>query len=254
LEVTAGGDAEKLGLLGPHPFPYRNVLAELHRQRCPKTYVEIGIATGDTILLAGPETEVVGIDPQFGRRSIEGKDHFYRLTSDEFFARHDLGAILGRPVDFAFIDGMHLFEFALRDLMNIEQVCTDQSLIALHDCLPRPPEIAARENTGDPRVTAWTGDVWKLILCLADYRPDLRVELNPAPPTGLLLVGNLDPDSRVLRERYDEICERYIPLDYPGAESLLSKYGSIDPGELAKIDQAAAQLYRSLAPRPEAGG
>src|SRR5207249_2239032 len=107
-----------------------------------------------------------------GRHPIEREGHFYRLTSDEFFARHDLGEILGRPVDFAFIDGWHLFEFALRDFMNLERFCTDRPLIALHDCLPRPREIAAREKT--PQGIAWAGDVWKLILCLADFRPDLR--------------------------------------------------------------------------------
>ena len=44
------------------------------------------------------------------------------MTSDDFFASHDLAQVLGgRPVDLAYIDGMHQFEFALRDFMNLER-------------------------------------------------------------------------------------------------------------------------------------
>ena len=48
----------------------------------------------------------------------------------------------------AFIDGMHLFEFALRDFMNIERHANWWSVIVFDDMLPRatstrPPVIAA---------------------------------------------------------------------------------------------------------------
>src|SRR5256885_12302956 len=46
------------------------------------------------------------------------------------FAEHDLSKELGgRPVDLAFIDGMHLFEFALRDFVNLERYCAPGSTI-----------------------------------------------------------------------------------------------------------------------------
>ena len=48
-------------------------------------------------------------------------------------------------MDFAFIDGMHLFEFALRDFMNLERHCTPQSVIMVHDCYPTEREHAERE-------------------------------------------------------------------------------------------------------------
>ena len=39
-------------------------------------------------------------------------------------------------VDLVFIDGLHLFEFALRDFFNAEAWCSRTSTIVLHDCVP----------------------------------------------------------------------------------------------------------------------
>jgi hypothetical protein len=43
------------------------------------------------------------------------------MTSDDYFATHDLSKDLGGAVAFAFIDGLHSFEQALRDFSNIER-------------------------------------------------------------------------------------------------------------------------------------
>ena len=40
--------------------------------------------------------------------------HFFKISSDEFFAHHPPPA----PFDIIFIDGLHTFEQALRDLLN----------------------------------------------------------------------------------------------------------------------------------------
>ena len=69
------------------------------------------------------------------------------LTSDEFFSTHDLREELGgSPVDLSFIDGLHLFEFALRDFINLERAGTEQSMIVLHDTDPPDADMAARES------------------------------------------------------------------------------------------------------------
>ena len=39
---------------------------------------------------------------------------------------------------------MHLYEFALRDFMNIEAHCRPESLVVLHDCLPVDSYMARR--------------------------------------------------------------------------------------------------------------
>jgi hypothetical protein len=53
----------------------------------------------------------------------------------------------------------------------------------------------------------WTGDVWRCALLLKRRRPDLRITALDAPPTGLLLVTNLDPNSSMLRENYTALVE-----------------------------------------------
>ena len=67
-----------------------------------------------------------------------------RATSSS--PQHDVRAALGGlPVDLALIDGMHHFEYALRDFMNLERLCAPQSTILIDDCFPaRPADRAAR--------------------------------------------------------------------------------------------------------------
>ena len=189
---------------------YYGVLAELHRTRHPRTYVEIGVAQGATLALAGVDTMCIGIDPEPEvPDALARRCHIEKMTSDEFFSGPRLGELLGeRTADMAFIDGMHLFECALRDFMNLEASAGRDSLIAVHDCLPRDQASSSRERT----VRLWTGDVWKLVFCLLDYRPDLQITLLDVRPSGLCLVGELQPGDTTLRDNYAAIIERYMPM------------------------------------------
>jgi hypothetical protein len=138
------------------------------------------------------------------------------MTSDEFFARHNLAQELGcGTVDLAFIDGMHLFEFALRDFANLEKFCAPASTILVHDCYPVDRVTAARERT----TQIWSGDVWKLIICLKKYRADLRIGTVDVPPTGLAIIRGLDPGSTTLASRLDKLYEEFIPYDYGEMEA-----------------------------------
>lgn len=206
-------EAHSLWALAQLPGPdYYEMLKRIHRHLRPATYVEIGIDKGSTIAVAALGTRIVGIDPdpQLSRPLPESV-RIFRETSDEFFAKHDLCEELGgRPVDLALIDGMHLFEFALRDFINIERCCTAASTCLVHDCYPLDEPTSGRD-----RVTQfWTGDVWKLILCLRKYRPDLDVHTVATPPTGLAVIRCLDPTSRVLVDRLDSMCDEFMALPY----------------------------------------
>jgi hypothetical protein len=64
----------------------------------------------------------------------------------------------------------------------------------------------------------WTGDVWRLLPILKKYRSDLRVLFVDCPPTGLVAVTNLAPQSEVLRHEYYTILDEFRCLE-------LSSYG-----------------------------
>jgi hypothetical protein len=75
----------------------------------------------------------------------------------------------------------------------------------------------------------WTGDVWKLIVCLRQYRPDLEIAVVDVPPTGLGIVTRLDPASSVLRDRQGELLERFVNMDYSALEGdARARLGVID--------------------------
>ncbi len=188
---------------------YLKFMQNLHRALKPKWYFEIGTQTGASLVLSSansiavdPDFQIVG-DP-YGNKS---QLHMFQQTSDEFFASNHLDAI-GARIDLAFLDGMHLYEYLLRDFMNTERHMSPDGVILLHDCVPWNEGMAERDRAKSP-TQAWTGDVWKVVCILQSYRPDLQVEIYDCAPTGLVAVSGLDPSNRVLDSAYDEIIRLY---------------------------------------------
>jgi hypothetical protein len=208
-----GAQGAIASLLFPGP-PYREVLAHIHRLRRPDTYLEIGVEYGSTLALATTVSVAAGVDPadlEIEKPLPKGA-RLYRLKSDEFFERETPESVFGgKPVDFAFIDGMHWFEYALRDFAHVERWASKDSIVVLHDCLPVTRVAACR----DRRSTFWVGDVWKALECLLDRRPDLVIHVVPTAPSGLVIVRRLDPSSRLLLDEADGIDARYRNADYP---------------------------------------
>jgi len=213
LETTAPIDIltyENKGL------PYTDVLKKFHEQLRPKTYFEIGTLQGATLALSRAKT--IAVDPCFklivspvGNREVT---MFFQMPSDEFFARHDPLALFGEKIDLAFLDGLHYFEFLLRDFINTEKSCKANSIIALHDCIPMNLPMTTRANPGG----FWTGDVWKLVLVLKEYRPQVKLYSFDAWPTGLICCTGLDPQSNILSENYHAIVDQWrdVNLDEYG--------------------------------------
>ncbi|MGB3148085.1 MAG: glycosyltransferase, partial [Paracoccaceae bacterium] len=116
---------------------------------------------------------------------------------------------LGLKIDLAFLDGMHLFEYLLRDFINTERHMAPDGLVTLHDCVPFN-RVMAERDWDRAKTRSWTGDVWKLVPILRAYRPDLTVEVLDLAPTGLVTVRNLDPENTSLADQYDEIVSKYL--------------------------------------------
>jgi hypothetical protein len=185
----------------PHPEPImtrHELLEMLHQKTRPRTYLEIGIRTGNSMALS--RTRSIGVDPLFKiDKPIHCDVQLIKSTSDDFFARDNpLAHFGGVPVDLAFIDGMHLSEFALRDFINIEPFMADAGVIVIDDVLPRNGLEAARDRKTEP----WTGDVYKVIEILRRRRPDLVVLLINTAPTGTAVVVGVDQASTILKDAY----------------------------------------------------
>lgn len=193
---------------------YFALMQELHQDLKPDVYLEIGTESGASLALSKGLS--IAIDPAFRiEADVMGPKSgliLQQCTSDEFFASGLLEK-LDLKVDLAFLDGMHLFEYLLRDFINTEQRMSPDGTILMHDCVPFSQAGAKRE--WDRRVTrSWTGDVWKLLPILQEYRPDLNVRTFDTPPSGLVVVSGLDPENRVLSEKMDEIIERFTEMSF----------------------------------------
>ena len=192
---------------------YVAFMRRLHPFLKPATYLEIGVFQGMSLALVAPGTEAIGVDPAPQiLHPVSPHVVVEVMTSDDFFASRGKHTLFGgRPLALGFIDGMHRFEFALRDFINMERLCASDSTILIHDCYPLNRATAGREVTTS---MFWSGDIWRLILILKKYRPDLQVNTLALAPTGLGMVRGLDPASSVLADRYDEIVAEFLAVDY----------------------------------------
>jgi hypothetical protein len=222
-------------------------LAAIHERLRPRTYLEIGVNDGSSLALSRATS--IAIDPAFRvTHELRCDLHLARATSDDFFAGRDPIRHLrggrnpirnmrrGRPpfaawtggtvIDLAFIDGMHHFEFALRDFMNVERFSGPASVIVLDDIYPRNVDEAAR----DRHTSAWAGDVYKIVDVLRRHRPDLVVLPMNTTPTGVLVVLGADHRSSALAAAYDElIAELVVPDPQAVPTEVLERRGAVEP-------------------------
>lgn len=186
--------------------PYQSVIGNFHEHLKPQTYIEIGIADGIVLQLA--KCKSIGVDPDPKLKGDFSSHLIYTKTSDAFFLEDASQLFSQDKIDLAFIDGMHLFEFVLRDFANVEKHCHENSYILMHDILPRCFSEASRGRVTND----WTGDVWRTILCLRKYRPDLNITILDAQPTGLAVITELDPSSNFLEKNHDDLVKEFLSI------------------------------------------
>jgi hypothetical protein len=223
-------------------------LRELHRLVQPRSYLETGIQKGVSLALS--RVPSVGIDPEFAvERELATDVHLVRSGSDEFFARPEPLAHLAEPVvDLAFIDGMHLAEYALRDFLAVERYTTASSAILVDDVLPRDVALTRRVRIG---TDSWTGDVYKITAALRTLRPDLVVIEVDTAGTGTLLVLCPDAARDGVLDGYDDWLETAVvpdPQDVP--ESVLRRTRAVDP--MALVASPAWSTLVEVRGRPHA--
>ncbi len=204
---------------------YLKVLAQLHEKLHPDFYLEIGVRLGKSLQLASCES--VGVDPQFDIKVDLGSNHrLLRTSSDEFFEERENDALRLKKIDIAFIDGMHLFEFVIRDFINVEKNSSGHTVVVIDDIYPNHLLQAERKRCSQ----VWTGDVWKVTHCLGKFRPDLQLTYLNAYPTGLLIVTGLKADNKVLVNRYNPLIRQYRDMQLEGEAqvNILERKEAID--------------------------
>lgn len=210
---------------------YLDVLERIHRELAPDFYLEIGVRRGRSLSLA--TCRAVGVDPDFDVQfGLGAKTFLFRETSDAFFADHAQEVVPDSP-SLVFIDGMHLFEFALRDFINAEQLVNPSSLVVIDDVFPNHALQAARER----QTRVWTGDVWKVSVILQKQRPDLTLISLDTEPSGLLLIAGLDKDHRTLEREYDSIIREFSRGEHRlPPETVLDRQGALHPDDATVWD------------------
>ncbi len=224
-----------------------------------KTYLEIGVARGDTFL----NMEVpfkVGVDPEFRfdtKPFATDAVHFYDESSDTFFEHLPQRAgtwsemYHNKPFKFdvIFIDGLHTFEQTLRDFENSIAYSHDKTVWIFDDTVPSQhfSAINCQEKhdnwkacAGLSQDSAWHGDVFKAIFAIHDSYPEFSycTQVNNGNPQTILW-RTQEPTPRkkvfgshnaIASMRYEDFVEYAWVMHPVNDEEVLSKvFTNIDP-------------------------
>jgi SAM-dependent methyltransferase len=209
-----------------HPYPdlARGSSRRLNRmiERLPAAarYLEIGVYVGATFeTIRGVERVGVDPDPLFDVGRLPGGTHVFIGTSDDFFRSLPSEA----RFDVVFVDGLHQFDQAYRDVVNsfnhlapggvllVDDVVPFDEISAMHDW------TAARERrraVGDSS-NFWNGDVFVTLMVLVEHHPSIRVRT---------IIGSGNPQA-VMWQSDDDIVR---PID----DRALATYSSVTYGDV----------------------
>lgn len=214
---------------------YYEALEVAHAYLRPDVYLEIGVHEGHSFRLAASAAAAVGVDPAMDLRfPAPPGAQLFRKTSDDFFAQDATAAFADAPVDLAFVDGLHHWDQALRDVVHAERHSHGQGRVLIHDCLPIDAETSTRERN----TVVWSGDVWKVVVWLRRHRPDLDVTTLDVAPTGLAVVRGLDPRRPLPDVR--ALDEDVWALGYDDVAGSLGDLLNVVPGTVDELERALA--------------
>lgn len=188
------------------PLRRSNVLKRLTKLYDEPRYLEVGVGRGITFERV-PAARKVAVDPLF-RFDHEAKARelpeatYHPVTSDEYFNR------IIEPddvFDVIYLDGLHVYDQTLRDLLNALEHLQPRGVIVIDDT--RPPtylaSLADRElffqlkrATGSTE-KQWMGDVYRTVYFIAAMCPHLSYAT----------IANNHGQTVVWRKRRDETPE-----------------------------------------------
>lgn len=155
-------------------------LNELMAHRSAVRYLEIGVRDGAT-LEAVRSAHSVGVDPvpqiRAGVPTPRGIE-LHRVASDAYFAA--LEAIGSQAsFDVVFVDGLHEFRQAYRDIVNALWRLRPGGLVLIDDVVPASIEAAGPDIAGHG---PWMGDVFRAVLALVPQADVLDWRTFERPP------------------------------------------------------------------------
>lgn len=163
-----------------HAFEfYRSFLEFYCSWARPKSYLEIGVRSGETLRRVIPHCgKVTGVDPASHDWSeFQKYSHvcLYQLSSDEYFQMHS-----NESFDMVFIDGRHEYDQVLRDVRTSLQRLRGNGVVIAHDMLP--PSRHWTDQT-------LCGDAYRVAI---ELRQDRSLEVYTFPVRyGLTVIGKV---------------------------------------------------------------
>lgn len=179
-------------------------------------YLEIGVANG--VNFSGIQCEYkVGVDPSIASAAT------IHSTSDEFF-----NSYTGEKFDVIFIDGMHLANFAYRDIVNSLAILADNGVIVCHDMNPQHREHQFEEfNPG-----IWNGTSWKALVVAQQTIPDINV-VTVDTDNGCSIIWKGQAEDRLptdLLLTFDEFDKnRKAWLNLISIDEFMERFGYLEP-------------------------
>jgi hypothetical protein len=163
------------------------LIRTLMKEKKLHNYLEIGVFNGH-IFFRIKSSFKVAVDPEFKFDSLRkmGKiilnpynlfNQYFEKTSDAFFVENAEQIFSKKRIEIALIDGMHEYEFALRDIENTLRYLSGDGVIVVHDCnaLTKESSSSYSEWKAGHGTGTWNGNIWKTILHLRSLRSDLNV-------------------------------------------------------------------------------
>ena len=138
-------DIGKIGLNFSNKPDKNRIIQDTINRKNYKSYLEIGCYNNELFNDISCQKKI-GVDPYSGGT--------IRKTSDVFFLKNK------ETFDCIFIDGLHSYNQAKKDIINSLKSLNQNGVVFIHDCLPN-----SVWDQAIPRCQYnWNGDVWKSIV------------------------------------------------------------------------------------------